>query len=291
MTNIGIIGLGLMGGSLGRALKRVSGYKVYAYDTDDDAMLKGALLSAYDEVLTDKNAKELDILIMAVTPSHMEGVTSLFLPLLKDGALVTDMAGIKRPVIKLMESLASRNPSLSFCGGHPMTGREFSGVSHSSASLYEGASVILVPVDTPIEKLALLKSMYIDVGASGVVIASPEEHDQLIAYTSQLAHVVSSAYIRSDSAEKNYGFSAGSFRDMTRVARMNSSMWTELMLDNADNLSKEIRALASRLNEYADALDNKNKDSLNDLLETGNKKKLSVEKNRARKMHSAFGQD
>ena len=125
-------------------------------------------------------------------------------------------------------------------------------------------------------------------GAEGVLVTTAEEHDIMIAYTSQLAHVVSSAYVRAESAEKHYGYSAGSFRDMTRVARMNSAMWTELMGENADNLSREVRALAARLLEYADALDSGDSAALYELLDAGNRTKLSVEKDRIKKTRSVF---
>ena len=288
---IGIAGLGLMGGSLGRALVRKTEHTVYAYDCDAEAMLKGGMLEAYHEELTDANAGELDVLVMAVLPSAMEGIAERFLPLMKSGATVTDLAGVKRPVVNLMKEWAKRRPDLGFAGGHPMAGREFSGVAHSTASLYENASVLLVPLRTPLEKLALLKKMYTDAGAGGAVVTDAAEHDKMIAYTSQLAHVVSSAYVQSESAEKHYGYSAGSFRDMTRVARMNAAMWTELMTDNADFLSREIRALAGRLTSYADALDAGDRAELFGLLEGGNSVKLSVEKDRVKKLHAAQDRD
>lgn len=287
---IGIAGLGLMGGSLGRALVRKTEHTVYAYDCDAEAMLKGGMLEAYHEELTDANAGELDILVLAVLPSAMEGIAERFLPLMKSGATVTDLAGVKRPVVNLMKEWTKRRPDLGFAGGHPMAGREFSGVAHSTAGLYENSSVLIVPVSAELEQLAVLKKMYVEVGAEGVVITDADTHDEMIAYTSQLAHVVSSAYVKSPSADKHYGYSAGSFRDMTRVARMNASMWTELMRENADNLSREVRSMAVRLTEYADALDSGD-DALYRLLEAGNEKKLSVEKDRLRKLQNALDGD
>lgn len=291
MTTVAIVGLGLMGGSLGRALRRAGGYRVLALDRDEETMLKGALLGAYDDALTPENAGSADIFVLALTPSQMPGVLEKFAPLLAEGALVTDTAGVKRPVMNMMQTFSARFPGLFFCGAHPMAGREFSGVAHSTASLYENASVLLVPLRTPLEKLALLKKMYTDAGAGGAVVTDAAEHDKMIAYTSQLAHVVSSAYVQSESAEKHYGYSAGSFRDMTRVARMNAAMWTELMTDNADFLSREIRALAGRLTSYADALDAGDEAELFGLLEGGNSVKLSVEKDRVKKLHAAQDRD
>ena len=266
-------------------------YGVTRLYTDEETMLKGALLGAYDDALTPENAGSADIFVLALTPSQMPGVLEKFAPLLAEGALVTDTAGVKRPVMNMMQTFSARFPGLFFCGAHPMAGREFSGVAHSTASLYENASVLLVPLRTPLEKLALLKKMYTDAGAGGAVVTDAVEHDKMIAYTSQLAHVVSSAYVQSESAEKHYGYSAGSFRDMTRVARMNAAMWTELMTDNADFLSREIRALAGRLTSYADALDAGDRAELFGLLEGGNSVKLSVEKDRVKKLHAAQDRD
>lgn len=289
--NIGIIGLGLMGGSLGRALVKMTEHKVFALDTDEEAMCKGALLKAYHERLTHDNAKDVDLLVLALLPSAMPAVLEEYLPLMHKGATVTDLAGVKRPVVAMMKEFASRYPDVDFAGGHPMAGREFSGVAHSTAGLYENATVLLVSVSTPLEKLAMLKAIYKQIGAEGVLITTAEEHDRMIAYTSQLAHVVSSAYVKSAAAEKHYGYSAGSFRDMTRVARMNPAMWTELMTDNADCLSGEIRAVAKRLTAYADCLDNKDEKGLFDLLEEGNDIKLSVEKDRLKKLSNALDED
>ena len=156
---IGIVGLGLMGGSLGRALVKRTEHTVYASDIDPEAMTKGALLSAYHEELTPDNAGELDMLFLAVVPSVMDGIMQPLLPRLKEGALVSDLAGVKRPVVALMKEWAKVRPDLNFVGGHPMAGREFSGVAHSVAGLYEGASVLLVPVSNTIESLAALKKL------------------------------------------------------------------------------------------------------------------------------------
>ena len=288
---IGIVGLGLMGGSLGRALVARTSHTVYACDRDPEAMLKGGMLNAYHEELTRENAGELDIFLMAVVPSAMPDILKEYLPLLKSGGIVSDLAGVKRPVVAMMEESADLRPDLGFVGGHPMAGREFSGVAHSTAGLYDGASVLLVPVSASLEALAALKQMYVSVGAEGVLITDADTHDEMIAYTSQLAHVISSAYVRTPSADKHYGYSAGSFRDMTRVARMNAAMWTELMTENADDLSREIRGMTARMNEYADAMERGDKAALFELLDAGNRAKLSVEKDRNKKLRSALEGD
>lgn len=286
--NVGIIGLGLMGGSIGRAAVRTEKHKVFAFDIDEESMVKGSLLKAYHERLTHDNAHELDLLILAVLPSAVPALLDEYLPLLKSGATVTDIAGVKRHVVVTMTEYSAKYPDISFVGGHPMAGREFSGVAHSTAGLLENSTVLLVSVKTPLDALARLKEFYKELGAEGVVITTADDHDKMIAYTSQLAHVVSSAYVKSEAASRHYGYSAGSFRDMTRVARMNPAMWTELMSDNADNLIPEIRGIVARLNEYADSLENADKECLYRLLDEGNRMKLSVEKDRQKKLNDAL---
>ena len=166
-----------------------------------------------------------------------------------------------------------------------MAGREFSGIKHSTATLYEKASMILVPVKADIRTVAKLKEFCLSIGFGQVVITTADEHDKIISYTSQLAHVVSSSYIKSPTAQNYLGFSAGSFRDMTRVARLSPEMWTELMIDNKDNLVKEIYCLIDSLKEYAVALSKGDENELYKLLEDGTNKKLSAEKMKNKKIN------
>lgn len=286
--NVGIVGLGLIGGSIGRAAVKKTAHTVYATDRDENAVIKGALLNAYHEKLTCENAKVLDMLILCVYPSSVEAVIDEYAPLLKDGAIITDCVGIKRDVFKIMEKKQELYPKLSFIGGHPMAGREFSGVEHSTASLMEHSTCILVPVHNDMETLIAVKEFYISLGADGVVIADAEEHDKIIAYTSQLAHVISSAFVTSPSALVHYGFSANSFRDMTRVARLNPTMWTELMTENSDYLTDEIDALISRLTDLKNAVKDKDKATLYSLLNEGNERKILIETRRAQKKANAL---
>jgi prephenate dehydrogenase len=164
-----------------------------------------------------------------------------------------------------------------------MAGREFSGVSHSTATLFDRASMILVPVKADLRRIAELKAFSLMIGFGSVVITTAEKHDEIIAYTSQLAHLVSSSYIKSDTASQFMGFSAGSFKDMTRVARLSPEMWAQLTLDNADFLVDEIDSIIKSLNEYKTALKEQNKDALKALLADGNEKKLISEKMRRTK--------
>ena len=275
---IAIIGLGLIGGSLGRAIVSKTQDEVYAFDVDKKAMLDGKLLSAYHEELTDMNICEMDVVIFSLYPDALEKSLIEYCPKLKDGCLVMDCCGNKRRVVKQMSSLSKKYSSLDFISAHPMAGREFSGVSHSTSTLFDRASMILVPVKSDIKRIADIKGYCLKLGFSSVVITTAEKHDEIIAFTSQRAHLVSSAYIKSDTATQYLGFSAGSFRDMTRVARLSPEMWAQLTIDNADFLVDELDSFVKHLTEYREALKNKDLDTMKKLLKDGNDRKLLSEK-------------
>ena len=282
---VGIVGLGLIGGSLGRAIISKTNDQVYAFDLSKKAMLDGKLLNAYNYELTEQNIGELDLLFLSLYPDALEQNIENYCKKLKKGCVVLDLCGNKRRIVKQMQELSVKYPHLDFISTHPMAGREFSGVAHSTSTLFDRASMILVPVKAQIQTVASIKSYAMNLGFSNVVITTADKHDEIIAFTSQLAHLVSSSYIKSDTASKFFGFSAGSFRDMTRVARLSPEMWAELTLDNADYLVDELDVFVKHLNEYKDALKNKDKDKLKELLQDGNDKKILSEKVRREKLN------
>ncbi|MBE5737561.1 MAG: prephenate dehydrogenase [Clostridiales bacterium] len=282
---IAIVGLGLIGGSLGRTIVKNTQHTVYAFDISHRAMLDGKLLKAYHHELDDKNIGDIDLIFFSLYPDALEKALCEYCPRLKDGALVVDCCGNKRRVVGEMQQLAKTYPRLNFISSHPMAGREFSGVSHSTATLFDKASMILVPVKADIKTIQGLKEFSLAIGFGTVVITNAKEHDRIIAYTSQLAHLVSSSYIKSPTAVQFMGFSAGSFRDMTRVARLSPEMWSELTTDNADFLVGEIQTLIDNLTEYKNALENGDKDKMKELLSDGNDKKLQSEKMRRSKIY------
>lgn len=277
---IGIIGLGLIGGSLGRVIVSRTKNEVYATDIDKKAMLNGRLLDAYHQELNEQNAKELDVLFLSLYPDALDEVLERFCPLLKDGALVLDCCGNKRRIVAKMAQLSKIYPNLNFISAHPMAGREFSGISHSTIGLFDKASMILVPVQADIRRIAEIKAFFLEIGFAKVIVSTAEKHDQIIAFTSQLAHLVSSSYIKSPTASQFMGFSAGSFRDMTRVARLSPEMWAQLTIDNADFLTEELEYIIENLTEYKKALEKKDKQKMKELLADGNEKKLLSEKMR-----------
>ena len=275
---IGIIGLGLIGGSLGRTIVKKREDEVYAFDISNKAMLDGKLLSAYHHQLGEENVSEMDMVIFCLYPNALEDALNKYCPLLKDGCIVLDCSGNKRRIVNQMQRLSKKFDNLNFISAHPMAGREFSGVTHSTINLFEKASMILVPVCQSIQVLSFVKEFTLSLGFGSVVITNAKEHDKIIAYTSQLAHIVSSSYIKSPTASQFMGFSAGSFRDMTRVARLSPEMWAQLTLDNADFLVEEIDNIIDNLSQYKLTLQQGDKEKMKQLLEEGNQKKLSCEK-------------
>ena len=275
--NIGIIGLGLMGGSFGRTLTKKTSHKVYGLDIDKNVLLKGEMVGAFHEVLTTKNAKELDLLIISVFEDAFALSVEQFLPYLKKGAIVCDFCGIKRRIVEKMREYAKDYPQITFIGGHPMAGREFSGIEHSTTTLFDKASMILCPVNADVYVLESFKQFFLDLGFLEVVFTSSENHDKMIAYTSQLCHIVSNAFIKNETAKSHFGYSAGSYKDLTRVARLNPKMWSSLMINNKDVLKGELIELIGNLNKYLQALELGDKDMLEKLLSEGNERKLAID--------------
>ena len=277
MKKVGIVGLGLMGASFGRVLVK-NGYEVYGADKSDAVMQKALLAGAYTEPLDEKNAAEVDLLVVAIFPRAFEEAVRRYLPFLKKGAVVSDFCGNKRIVAQAMKKLSAERGDVVFVGGHPMAGREYSGVEHSSVRLFDGASMILVPVTEDLFALSELKKFYLSLGFGEVVVTTPEQHDKMISYTSQLCHVVSNAFIKSESAKTHGGYSAGSYRDLTRVARLNPDMWAELMMDNRDYLKGELDGLIRSLQAYSDALGKGEEEKLRALLAEGDRIKREIDK-------------
>lgn len=273
--NIGIIGLGLIGGSMARAIRRGTEHTVWGLDIREDTMEKALLCGAVEERLSDARLGECDLVLLALTPIALAEVAPRIAPLVKKGAVVIDLCGVKREPVALLAPLARANGFL-YIGGHPMAGREHGGFDHSSADLFDNASMILTPDETTdIRTLAMLKELFLAAGFRELKFSTPDEHDRTIAYTSQLAHIVSNAYVKSPTALIHSGFSAGSFKDLTRVAFLDENMWTSLFLANRDHLIEELSILMKNLGEYADALEANDAERLHALLREGRLQKLA----------------
>ncbi|NLG24778.1 MAG: prephenate dehydrogenase [Clostridiales bacterium] len=266
---VGIVGLGLIGGSMAKALKAHTRHRVLGMDIAESAMLKAEMMDSIDGRLTDELLPECDVVLVALYPRDIVAYVTERADRFGPGCLVVDIGGVKRAVTEPLAAVAAGRP-WTFIGGHPMAGREFSGFTYAKDDLFDNASMILSPYpDTPIEKIKRAKDFFLEMGFRMVKFATPEAHDEMIAYTSQLAHIVSSAYVRSPLSERHKGFSAGSFQDMTRVARLNERMWAELFIDNRALLLTELQALIDRLGEYRDRLLEDDFEGLKGLLRDG----------------------
>ena len=283
---VGIVGLGLIGGSFARAYRSL-GATVYALDTDRDTM-DASMIETVEAPLDDASIPSCDLIILAAYPQaciewleeHAEILGRISDPDTSRGPIVIDTAGVKEAVCARAFELARVN-GFAFVGTHPMAGTQFSGFAHARADLFRGAPMVLVPPETDdARRLTLLDRVHTllaPVGFGSFSVTSPEEHDRVIAFTSQLAHVVSNAYVKSPTARAHHGFSAGSYRDLTRVAHLNPGMWAELMMDDAKNLSQEIASLIEALDAYRLALDAGDRDRLRMLLAEGDRIKRALD--------------
>lgn len=267
--NIGIVGLGLIGGSIARAFKHFTTETVMGWNRSQDALYKARLLEAIDCELNDERLGICDYVIVALYPRATIDYVKEKCDLFKPGAIVMDICGVKRVVCDELFSLA-KEKGFTFIGGHPMAGLERSGFENSTPNMFRNASMIITPPDDiSIEMLAKIKKFWGQIGFSNMEVTTPENHDRVIAYTSQLAHIASSAYIKSPTALDHKGFSAGSYKDLTRVARLSEGMWAELFMENQDNLLRETDTLIAFLQEYREALAAGDEEKMRELLKAG----------------------
>jgi len=276
--NIGIVGLGLIGGSIAKAIKHNTSDTVLGYDIDKSAIYKAKLLEAIDLELTDERLGICDIVIVALYPKDTVTYIKNNYQKFKKDVLVMDCGGVKGYVCDNLMDFSKEKDFL-FIGAHPMAGIERSGFDNSIHSMFQNASIVIVPPkDINIETLEFLKKFWGALGFTNLEFTTAEHHDEMIAYTSQLAHVVSSAYIKSPTAVNHSGFSAGSYKDMTRVARLNENMWTELFLENKDALVNEIDIMIKNLTDYSNAIKEENYEVLFNLLKDGRERKMLADR-------------
>lgn len=276
--NIAVIGLGLIGGSIAKCIKKLTPHTVLGADTSEQVLYKAKLLEAIDGELTGERLAICDMVIVATWPKAAVDYVTTHADGIKKGALVIDVCGVKSAVCEPLWRVAEEHGFV-FVGGHPMAGIEYSGFDHATATLFNRASMILTPPrGTDIQTLDFLKHFWRGLGFGRVVITTPEKHDGVIAYTSQLAHIVSSAYVLSPAAMEHHGFSAGSFKDMTRVARLNENMWTELFVCNREPLLSELNTLIGNLCRYRDALAEEREDDMRALLCVGRERKEAADR-------------
>ena len=274
---VGVVGLGLIGGSAAKAFK-AAGATVLACDINGPIVSYAQLEGVVDGVLGVDNIATCDLLLLTATPKAVEGYLQENAGYINPKTLVIDFCGTKRKVCELGFALAAEH-GFTFVGGHPMAGLQYSGYKYSKATLYNGASFIMVPpVHDDIALLDRVKQSLAPLGFKKFVVTTADFHDRMISYTSQMCHVVSNAFIKSPSAKFHKGYSAGSFRDFTRVSRLNEDMWTELFLENKEHLLGELDLLINSLHEYRDAIAADDAEVLRSLLRDGRIAKEETEK-------------
>ena len=274
---IGIVGLGLIGGSLARAWKVNTGHTVLGCDRNASVVAFAQLCGALDGELTGDTVGTCDVIMLALYPeAEVEWLTENA-PHIRQDAMVIDCAGTKKTVCSACFPLAKQY-GFCFIGGHPMAGTHHSGFKYSRANMFEGAPMVLVPpVFDDIQLLDEVERLLRPLGFGRFSVTTAEKHDEMIAFTSQLAHIVSNAYIKSPTAGSHKGFSAGSYKDLTRVAWLNPQMWTELFLENDDCLIRELDILIDNLTQYRTAIAEGDRDTLCRLLDDGRRRKEEVD--------------
>lgn len=271
--NIGIVGLGLIGASLAMAIKQNTEHNVYGLDINEQTMHRALEEGSIDGVLEDYGA--LDLLIVALFPQAAVELILDKVEQMKPGSIVMDICGVKKSVVTQVAQVC-KSHKVEFIGGHPMAGRERWGYENATATLFNGASMILTPIFTDSWALERVQQLCSAVGFGRIVFTDPESHDKMIGYTSQLAHILSSAYIKNPLCMNYKGYTGGSFQDLTRVARLNPVMWSELFLLNRQNLLDDLDILIASLQEYRHAIEENDAQRLTQLLADGSRIKESL---------------
>ena len=270
---IGIVGLGLIGGSLAKATKKNTNHKVYGFDISETTVKSALKEKSINKELTSENLNECDYVFIPLYPEAVKEYLIKNAKNFKENAIVIDCAGVKRCVCEDCFNIAEQN-GFTFIGGHPMAGTQFSGYENAKDTMFHNAPFILTPKENEdILTLANAREVIISIGFGRVSVMTAERHDKLIAFTSQLAHIVSNAYVKSPSSTQRKGISAGSYKDLTRVAYLNETMWTELFLENKDNLIFELDYFIEELKKYSDAMKNDDAVLLKQLLKDGREAK------------------
>ena len=273
---VGICGLGLIGGSMAKAYKE-AGHTVLAYDIDKASFGYALISEIIDGELNLESIKECELIFVALYPTAAIEYLKKVAPYISTDAIVIDLCGTKLTVCECGFALA-RQYGFTFVGGHPMAGKQFSGIKYSKASLFKGAPMVLVPpVYDDIAFLDRIKQLLAPAGFGKLSVTTAKKHDAMIAFTSQLAHIVSNAYVKSPTAQNHKGFSAGSYKDMTRVAWLNENMWTELFIENKKPLLFELDYIINSLTEYKTAIEADDADTLKSLLRDGRIAKEQVD--------------
>ena len=273
---VGILGLGLIGGSLARAYTK-AGHTVYAYDKDESILSFAQLAGVVHNKLTTDRIPECELILLSIYSNASAKWLEDNGSFISKDTLVIDCCGIKKEVCSRCFPVAERY-GFTFVGGHPMAGSHNSGFKYSRSNLFQGAPMVLVPprFDDP-QLLQRVKDALIPCGFKNFSVATADAHDKMISFTSQMPHIISNAFIKSPTALDHKGFSAGSYKDLTRVAWLNPYMWAELFLSNSENVISELDLFIDSLKKYRTAIANNDSDALIKLLDEGRLRKEEVD--------------
>lgn len=272
---IAVVGLGLIGGSLAKAIKKYTEAVVIGFDTDDAVVAEALRCGAIDTAGDPEDLGRAGLVFLCLYPAAAVAFAEQNGPSFQKGAVICDVSGIKTWVCRKMPPIAEKYGFV-FIGAHPMAGKERNGFAASDAVLFKNASFLVVPCGAPEPAVQELSTLALAIGFGGVVVTTPEEHDRMIAFTSQLPHVLACSYVLSPCCPRHKGFSAGSYRDVSRVARINEVLWTELFLENKEPLVEELDTLITHISDIRNAISQGEKERLQELLKKGRKIKEAL---------------
>lgn len=272
---IAVVGLGIIGGSFCKAIKKYTDHYIIGHNRTPSTLKKALNDGAIDEIGTKENLKDADVVILALYPKAAVSFVEEYGEYIKKGAVVTDSAGIKSEICPRLKELSDKF-GFTFVGSHPMAGKETNGYSSADSELFKGASYIIVPCGADDKSVKLLSDLALEIGFGNIKITDPEEHDRMIAFTSQLPHILACAYVMSPCCINHKGFSAGSYKDVSRVANINAELWSELFLENREPLIGELETLRDNILAITDAVKANDKKRIEELLSKATKTKEAL---------------
>ena len=273
--NIAVVGMGIIGGSFCKAFKKYTDHYIIGINRTQSTLQQAFDCGAIDEMGNEESLSNADVVIMAVYPQATVEYIEKYGSYLKKGCIVTDSSGIKTEICPQMVAL-SKKFGFTFVGSHPMAGKETNGFFSADADLYRGASYIIVPCEADDSAVKILSDLAMEINFGQIKLSTPEEHDRMIAFTSQLPHVLACSYVLSPCCINHKAFSAGSYHDVSRVANINSKLWSELFIENREPLLKELDILIDNITKITDAINDKDIVRLQELLEQSHKTKEAL---------------
>ena len=270
-----VVGLGLIGGSIAKAIKLRTDHTVLGIDVSEDTLLDACSCGAIDGKAGQEDLRTADMVYLCIYPESALEFVKAYGGELKENCILTDACGIKGEICRGVERHRGTGKYV-FVAGHPMAGKELSGFAASDAGIFIGASYLIAPCGAPDWAVQEVASLAKCMGFGQVVLTTPEQHDRVIAFTSQLPHVLACSYVMSPRCREHQGFSAGSYRDVSRVANINEALWSRLFLDNRTDLLAELDELLKNLTAFRTAIDGGDEEQLKALLRTAAEIKREV---------------